>query len=218
MFKIQLVTQSSQHEEEANMATSFQMWELLDFSLFYVISWIIYHQTRSRQRSVSTLLTFVKLLGYYSVPFLGFSQRLSVELDPSSSVTWVWKIGCSLAASHPICLSSCVELLKRLYYEDLVVIWLTMSVVACRGFESWQKLAKIWPSEVDRGVVNWRFQPLRVVKLSSCFVYSIPRASTLKLWWSCSCKYLQFCPGRLENQRYEWAKMGKNSALCGSFQ
>ena len=54
-----------------------------------------------------------------------------------------------------------------------------------------------------------------VVLLSSRFVYSIPRASTLKLyrlfWLATS---VVACTG-LKSWRYEWAKIGENSALRG---
>ena len=46
-------------------------------------------------------------------------EFVSSELDP---LIGVWGIVCGSVLDHPIGLSSCVELLKRLYYEDLVVV------------------------------------------------------------------------------------------------
>ena len=39
-FKLSIAGNSVNDEEEANMATSVQMWEILDFTNFNVISWI----------------------------------------------------------------------------------------------------------------------------------------------------------------------------------
>ena len=55
------------------------------------------------------------------MPVLGCSRRLSVELDPPSSVIGVWEIGCGLAVGCPIILSPCVRIPKRSFYEDQVM-------------------------------------------------------------------------------------------------
>ena len=44
----------------------------------------------------------------------------------------MWEIVCGSVLDHPIGLSSCVELLKRLYYEDLVVVLVDYLSCGCR--------------------------------------------------------------------------------------
>ena len=56
------------------------------------------------------------------VNLLSLPKVVSSELDPSSSVTGGWEIGCSSAADGPIVLAVCVEVPKRSFYEDLVVV------------------------------------------------------------------------------------------------
>ena len=64
---------------------------------------------------------------------------VSSELDPSSSVTGVWEIGCSLAADGPIVLTFCVVVPKRSFYEDLVVVLVGF---VCSGLQKLQKSGK----------------------------------------------------------------------------
>ena len=77
-------------------------------------------------------------------------------------------------------------------------------------------MAKIRPSE-GWGCSKSAVTPLRMVQSSCRLGYWSPGASTSKLWWFCSCRYLQFLSGKLESRRYVSAKVGENSALRGGF-
>ena len=61
--------------------------------------------------------------GRWASILLLLSWVVSFELDPSSSVTEVWEIGCSSATGHPIILLPCVRVAKMSFYEDLVAFW-----------------------------------------------------------------------------------------------
>ena len=79
-------------------------------------------------------------------------QYLSLVL---SVLNWIHRQGCSklvvsASSSSPIVLSSCVELLKRLYYKDLVVVGMQIfSVFVKKKFQvDWVIIGEIQPSEV----------------------------------------------------------------------
>ena len=73
----------------------------------------------------------------------------------------MWEIGCSSVPSHLIALSSCVDLLKTLYYEVQVVFWLWIVPVfpwiarklEVRVGKNWRFFNVFRPSEVVFPVV-----------------------------------------------------------------